>query len=116
WSVALVSLAAVVVVAAPAAAAAPAVTFIPTSLTFGQQAIGATSAPQSVTVKNTGDAALFINGAPIRGANPLDFTTIDDQCSGLTLAPGTGCSMSITFSPTAAGTRSATISVTDNAA
>src|SRR5262249_7111037 len=79
-------------------------------------AIGTTSAAQSVTVANTGNAPLFINSAATRGANPLDFTEVNDGCSGLTLAAGTSCSVSINFSPTATGTRSGTLIVTDNAA
>jgi hypothetical protein len=91
------------------------VTFTPTSLTFAAQAIGTTSAPQTITVSNTGNAPLFINSAATRGANPLDFTQVNDGCSGLTLAAGTSCSVAITFSPTASGTRSATFILTDNA-
>jgi hypothetical protein len=67
-------------------------------------------------VANTGNAPLFVNSAATRGANPLDFTQVNDGCSGLTLAAGTSCSVAITFSPTAAGTRSGTLIVTDNAA
>jgi len=100
----------------PPPAGAPAVSFTPTSLTFGAQAIGTTSAPQSITIANTGNASLFINSAATRGANPLDFTQVSDGCSGLTLAAGASCSVSITFSPTATGTRSATFILTDNAA
>ena len=100
----------------PPPAGAPAVTFTPTSLTFAAQAIGTTSAPQSITVSNTGNAPLFINSAATRGANPLDFTQVSDGCSGVTLAAGTSCSVSITFSPAASGARSATFILTDNAA
>src|SRR3954454_9797143 len=100
----------------PPPAATPAVAFTPTSLTFAAQAIGTTSAPQSITITNTGNAPLFINSAATRGANPLDFTQMGDGCSGLTLAAGTSCSVSITFSPTGSGTRSATFTLTDNAA
>ena len=112
-SVVAVSLITLGVLATRAEAAAPAVTFTPTSLTFGAQAIGTTSPAQSVTVANTGNASLFINGAAV--PNTLDFTVVSDGSSGLTLAPGTNCSMSITFSPTASGTRSAALTVTDNA-
>src|SRR3954447_24900736 len=100
----------------PAPTTAPAVTFTPTSLTFAAQAIGTTSVAQSIRVANTGNAPLFINSAATRGANPLDFTQSSDGCSGLTLAAGTSCSVSITFAPTATGTRSATFILTDNAA
>lgn len=94
---------------------APAVTLSPASLTFASQFVGTTSAAQSITVSNTGNASLFINSAAIGGTNTLDFTAVGDGCSGLTLAPGTSCTMSITFSPKAAGTRTATLTVTDNA-
>ena len=100
----------------PAPATAPAVAFAPTSLVFAARDIGTTSVPQSITITNTGTAGLFINSAATRGANPLDFTQVDDGCSGLTLAPGTSCVVSIVFSPTASGTRSATFILTDNAA
>jgi hypothetical protein len=93
----------------------PPVTFTPSSLSFGAQDIGTTTAPQSLTVANTGSAPLFINSAATRGADPLDFTEVNDGCSGLTLPAGTSCSVSINFSPTASGTRSATLIVTDNA-
>jgi hypothetical protein len=94
----------------------PAVTFTPTSLTFPAQAIGTTSASQSIRIANTGTGSLFINSAATRGADPLDFTQVDDGCSGLTLPAGSSCSVSITFAPTASGARSATFILTDNAA
>ena len=100
--------------AVPAAAAAPAVTLTPSSLTFASQAVGTTSAQQSVTVTNSGTANLFINGVPISQAG-LDFNT-DEACAGLTLTPGTSCTMSVVFNPSATGTRTATLNVTDNAA
>ena len=109
------ALVAVGVLAAPAYAAAPAVTFTPASLTFGSQAVGTTSAPQSVTLTNSGTANLFINGVSISQTG-LDFNEVSDGCSGLTLAPGTSCSMSVVFNPSATGTRTATLNFTDNAA
>jgi hypothetical protein len=107
-----VSLMAVGAMAAPAAAAA-AVTFTPPSLTFGSQAVGTTSPPQTITVANAGDASMFINSAAV--PNTLDFTVVSDGCSGLTLLAGTSCDMSITFNPSATGTRTAALTVTDNA-
>src|ERR671926_1515498 len=60
---------------------APAVALSPASLTFAAQDVGTTSAPQSITVTNTGNAGLFINSAAVR--NPLGFTQVSDGCSGL---------------------------------
>jgi hypothetical protein len=99
----------------PPPSSSPAVTLSPTSLTFAARDTGTTSAPQSITVTNTGTAPLFISSAALGSGDRLDFTVVDDQCSGLTLAAGTGCSVAITFSPTLAGTRSAQFAVTDNA-
>jgi hypothetical protein len=109
-----VALTAAGALAAPAYAQAPAVTFTPTSLTFGSQAVGTTSAPQSVTVTNSGTANLFINGVSLSQAG-LDFNT-DEACAGLTLTPGASCTMSVVFNPSATGTRTGTLNVTDNAA
>jgi hypothetical protein len=98
----------------PPPTTAPAVTLTPTTLAFPTEDIGATSPPQSVTVANTGNGSLFINSAAV--PNTLDFTEVSDGCSGLTLAPGGSCAVSITFSPTAPGTRTASFTLTDNAA
>src|SRR4051812_8281172 len=100
---------------ATSAAAAPAVSLSPTSLAFAARDTGTTSPPQTITVKNTGASGLFINSAQTRGTDPLDFTQVDDQCSGLTIAPGATCTVSIVFNPTQAGTRSGTFILTDNA-
>jgi hypothetical protein len=94
------------------AAAAPAVTLSPTSLTYAARDTGTTSPPQTITVKNTGTSGLFINSAQ---THSLDFTQVDDECSGLTIPPGGTCTMAITFSPTQAGTRTASFVLTDNA-
>ena len=99
----------------PPVQSAPAVSLSPASLTYASRDTGTTSAAQSVTVSNSGNASLFFNSAAISGLDTLDFTVVNDGCSGLTLAPGASCAMSVTFSPTAAGTRTAALTFTDNA-
>ena len=113
----LVASVAVVVLGAGSAqaASAPAVSFSPTSLTFASQATGTTSPPQTVTATNTGSASLFFNNVAIGGADPLDFTIVDDQCIGTTLSVGASCTISVTFSPTTTGTRTSSVTYTDNA-
>jgi len=92
---------------------APAVSLAPGALAFASQDTGTRSAPQSVTVTNTGSSSLFINSAAV--PNTLDFTVVGDGCSGLTLASGGSCSVSIVFSPSQAGSLTASFVVTDNA-
>src|SRR5204862_679445 len=94
-------------------ASEPVITYMPIVHTFTAQMIVKTSAPLSITITNTGKASLIINSSAV--PNTLDFTEVNDGCSGLTLAAGTSCSVSITFSPTGSGTRSATFILTDNA-
>jgi hypothetical protein len=50
----------------------------------------------------------------IGGADPQDFA--ETNTCGTSVAAGAHCSISVTFKPTAAGSRSATVAITDNAA
>src|SRR5207253_4696494 len=51
----------------------PAVTFSPTSLTFGSQGVGTTSAALPVTLTNSGTAPLTISAIGVTGTNAGDF-------------------------------------------
>ena len=50
------------------------VKLVPRSLSFGNQAVGTTSAAKQVAVTNTGTTALTINKISITGTNPGAFT------------------------------------------
>ncbi len=91
---------------------AAAVTFTPSALTFGNQAIGTASAPQTVKVKNTGGASLTVSSITLTGQ--ADDFELTNGC-GSTLAPNSICMLSIAFKPVSAGGKSATISIADNA-
>jgi hypothetical protein len=90
-----------------------AIVLTPLSLTFPATIVNQTAASQSITVSNTGGTTATL-AAPVLSGNAGDFAIYADTC-GATLAPGTGCTLSITFTPTASGARSATLSITDNA-
>jgi N-acetylneuraminic acid mutarotase len=79
--------------------------------------VGTTSAAQSATLTNSGNAALDISGITITGTNPTDFaiSTGSNAC-GTALAAGANCLIYVTFTPASVATISATLSVTDNAA
>ncbi len=96
------------------AAAAPVVTLSYTSLTFGGQNVGTSSASQSITLKNTGNAPLVVSSVVLSGTNPGDFV-LSCGCTG-TLAVNASCTLTVVFKPTATGTRTANIVITDNAA
>ena len=92
---------------------APAVSLSPASLSFGSQNVGTTSAPQTVTLTNSGTADLTINSIGLGGTNPGDFAQTNTCPS--TLAASASCSLSVTFTPTATGSSSANLTITDNA-
>lgn len=76
----------------------------PTALTFGPQAVGTTSAPQTVTLSNPGTFfSIPIGGGLITG----DFAATND--CGSTLAPLSSCHFFVTFTPTAPGVRTGTL-------
>jgi hypothetical protein len=102
-----------VAVSGTGATPAPAVHLSPSSLNFGATVIGVTSAAQTVTLANTGTAALNITSIAMGGANPADYAQTNTCLASL--AAGASCAISVTFTPTATGARSASLSVTDNA-
>jgi hypothetical protein len=81
----------------------------PSSLTFGSTTVGATSAAQTVTVQNTGNAAASITSIVASG----DFA--QTNTCGSSLAAGASCTISVTFKPTASGSRTGSITITSNA-
>jgi sugar lactone lactonase YvrE len=79
-----------------------------TSLTFGDQTVGTVSAAQEVTLTN---------GTPTPLAMPTIMPSGDFAATstcGATIAPGTACVISVTFTPTAAGTRSGAVTINDS--
>jgi hypothetical protein len=96
---------------------APAVTLSPTTLTFASQTVGTTSAAQTVTLTNSGTAPLTITSIGLAGTNPGDYAQTNTcPISPATLATAANCTISVTFTPTATGTRTASLSIADNAA
>src|SRR5947209_3400504 len=92
----------------------PAPQALVTGRDFGDQTIGHPSALQTIVVKNDGAQALTISATTLGGANPSDFAITADACSGTTLAFRQTCTITVGFTPTAAGARAATIALSDN--
>ena len=71
----------------------------PNPLAFGNQTVGTTSAPQSITLNNTGTAALTVNRIGLGDSTQFAQTS---NCVG-TVPAGSSCTINVTFSPTSAG-------------
>jgi hypothetical protein len=85
------------------------ISIAPTTLTFGSQAVGTTSATQTVTVSNIGGTAVTFTSIATSG----DFAGATlAQCPSIAVE-GTPCTFQIAFKPTATGTRTGAITFTD---
>jgi trimeric autotransporter adhesin len=96
------------------APAVPVVALSPSTISFGNEVTGGTASAQTVTLSNTGNAALTISGITIGGTNATDFA--ETTTCGESLAAGASCTIAVTFTPGSAASFSATISVADSAA
>lgn len=88
---------------------AAAIVLTPTALTFPSTNVGATSAVQTITISNTSGTIATLQTPVVTG----DFSISASSC-GASLAPATGCTLSIAFAPTAPGTRSGTLTLVDS--
>jgi hypothetical protein len=92
----------------------PAVTLKPASVSFPVlRTVGTTSLEQKVKLTNTGNGELDVAGITVTGADPGDFAQ-SNNCTP-TVAGGASCLITVTFTPTAQGVRTASVSITDNA-
>jgi len=91
----------------------PPVTLSATSLSFGSVNVGSSSGSQSVTLTNSGTAALSVTSIAVTGANASSFV-FANSC-GTSVAVGASCTIHGHFAPTATGALTAAITITDSA-
>jgi len=94
-----------------ASSGGPVVTLSVAKLTFATRVLGTTSLAKVVKLTNTGTATLNISNIGIISG---DFAISAKTC-GITVAAGASCTVSVTFTPTAIGTRTASLTFTDDA-
>lgn len=96
------------VVALTGTGTAPVAGISPASVTFEPQLINTTSGGQVVFLSNTGTGPLSFSGPGI--ATSGDFAQTND--CGAAVAPAKSCAITLTFTPTATGPRTGSLSVT----
>src|SRR5437773_441409 len=93
-----------------------AVTLSPSSLAFGNQQVTTTSPAQNATLTNSSSAPLTISSISLTGANTGDFNQTNNcPLSPSTLAVNGTCTLTVTFTPTTTGARSASVSEIERA-
>ncbi|TAM79111.1 MAG: choice-of-anchor D domain-containing protein [Acidobacteria bacterium] len=82
----------------------------PNPLVFASQEVNTTSTPSILKIGDAGSAALSISGISVTG----DFA--ETSLCGQTVSPAAQCAVDLTFTPTATGTRTGTLVISDSAA
>jgi len=94
-------------------AVAPNIALSPGMLDFTDPAGGAASAPQTVTINNTGTQPLTITGFTLGGANGAEFQ-IFAPATPLNVAAGASATVDVVFNPATAGAKAATLTIASN--
>lgn len=97
-----------------APSAAPEISVSPTNHAFGfRETDDGASAGRAVTIRNDGAASLDLSSVQLTGEDPSDFS-IDVDTGEASLAPGEERTVTLTFDPSTAGTKSAALRITSN--
>lgn len=91
------------------------VSLTPTSLNFGVEPVGMTSGLETATLVNQSANALNITGSDMTGANANDFSISNNTC-GSSVSSGASCTLDLTFTPGASGTRTGMLNISDDGA
>jgi hypothetical protein len=89
------------------------VSLVPTSLAFGNQLVSTSSSSQQVVLHNNSGSTISSVAITITGADSADYSKTT-TCGSSVANLGT-CNINVTFTPTAIGSRTATLTVTDTA-
>jgi len=88
-------------------------------VSFGNQGKGTASSPFPLKVTNTGNSTMTLTSWNITGTNAADFAVAPNYTTcllnaGATLYSGQTCFLGVKFTPSAVGTRTATLNLLDN--
>lgn len=83
----------------------------PSIVVFKSISVTSGSTTATVEVKNKGSSNRFINGVSLSGDHADQFQITMNNCNGVSIAAGGGCSVVITFTPTARGYKQALLDV-----
>ena len=93
---------------------APNVAPTPARHIFNDVSGGAASAEKTVTIQNTGNAALTISGLTLGGANASQFQITNQPSLPATVPAGASAQVQLVFNPTSTGPKGATLQIASN--
>jgi hypothetical protein len=92
---------------------APSASITPATYAFANRQVDTTSAAQTFTYSNAGSVPITVSTVTLSGAAAANYVIVSNPCTGVTLAPAATCDVDVTFVPSAANNRVATLTVTD---
>jgi hypothetical protein len=95
------------------ASSGPGFQYSPSPVAFGLINDGSSSSPITVTITNDGTSGT-LNIGTLGSPSDAEYAISSNTCNGQNLAVNATCTFVVTFSPTSAGSKPATISVPDN--
>ncbi len=97
------------------AAASPVLSLNTEALTFAAQAVSTSSTAQTMTLTNSGAAALTLSGLALGGPDVSSFVLGGGSCAvNVAIAPGTSCTVQVASRPGSVGAKVAHVSLTSN--
>ena len=93
----------------------PGVVIDATVLDLGSQPVAMTSAPRTVTLTNTGGAALTLSSLVISGTDAGDFVRGGTCATGTPVASRASCTITVAMKPVVLGAKTATLTIASNA-
>jgi hypothetical protein len=86
----------------------------PSSVPFANQLVNSSSSPTAISLSNTGAGTLVISSLTITGTNVGDFSVTAGTLP-ITVASNGSATVNVTFTPMLTGSRTASLTITDNA-
>ncbi|MFN3345564.1 MAG: choice-of-anchor J domain-containing protein, partial [Chloroherpetonaceae bacterium] len=84
----------------------------PASVSFGSVNVNSSSAPQTISLGNSGQGTLTITGVSLTGPDASQFTLTNTNTLPANLGQAQSINVSVTFNPTSIGAKSASVQVT----
>lgn len=92
----------------------PAILAQPSSVTFTARPAMTVSAPETLTIENSGTDTLRIDALSIEGTDSPSFALVSVPALPLYIAPGAVATFGVSFRPTSDGARTAYLSISSN--
>lgn len=92
----------------------PAISVNPPAATYPDLHIGEVSAPESLRVSNQGGSAPLVVSSVTIDPPTAEFTVVNDECTGVSVAPDGECVIDVAFAPTTAGAQTGNVKIDSN--